>query len=54
MVRRSEPAGRCRVEQAVSRLQTDLESGAWAKRYGFWRERHEVYDGGYRIVSFHR
>ena len=37
------------IERGLERLSSDIQSGAWSRRYGFLRNKL-VYDAGYRLV----
>ena len=40
------------VDDAIFKLKTDLDTGAWSDKFGKEIANMKNYDGGYRIVSF--
>jgi hypothetical protein len=42
------------INEALSKLKNDLNSGFWGKRFGDNISKLKSYDGGYRIVSFEK
>lgn len=47
-------SGKIRIQQAVARLESDLATGEWQKKYGETIRGLSEYDGGYRFLTLTR